>query len=126
MYAQVTIGRNVPATSDLAPRGWPGEATGYTPMRRSAWEEFQREAGDIAAAAVGVDRVELHFGTGEWNGEPEESVIVSAYSDVTDELWTWENFRRDVVALAREYGQDAIYVILDGGDGEVRAEMVRA
>lgn len=112
MYVQLTIGRNVPASSALAYRAWPGE-TEPQAMRRNVWEDFKRDAQDLVWEASGVDLadVETHDGIGRYDGVEEESAKVAAYSDVAWRGGTLARMIADVAELARTYEQQTIHLV---------------
>lgn len=111
MYIQASIGRNV----------------GTEPMADAVWHVFKQDTREALflsvhdvdiAVAVGIEweDLQVHTGIGEWDGVKEESAHVSVYFDTkpgqVNAARLHEHLSDRLVALAREYGQDAIAFIV--------------
>lgn len=93
MYIQVNIGRNID----------------NEPMEVIKWGGFINDVKDaIYHSSESAGSIEVHHGTGVWDGHEEDSVHVSllAYRLDTDLL---ENL---LASLAQEYGQESIALIV--------------
>ena len=92
----ITIGRNI----------------GTAPMPSDKWARFAEDVTADLLAAVPSDIVETHYGTGEWDGIPEDSckITVLRHSEPTAAML--DNLRRYMSENARVYGQDAIAITI--------------
>ena len=101
----VTIGRNVKAT----------------PLSTDEWATFVNRAKDSLVAFEsqinGLDSTwtETHFGTGTWDGVPEDSAKVTLFYETATGTFTSgeeqeaeDELRQTLAALATRFGQDAI------------------
>lgn len=98
-YIAANIGRNV----------------GDTPMSESAWQSFQHDvATTLFQAGARLDDAHgIISGTGgEWQGEPEESAHVWQLLTDTPSAHKLADVRHALGVLARDYGQDAIALIV--------------
>ena len=103
MYIQVNIGRNFEHST-----------LGTMPMVSDAWREFQeqvvytllqlREHTDL-----GEPSVEIHLGTGDWNGTPEESAKISVYNEGGFDV---ESIRECLLEIKAAYQQGSIALIV--------------
>ena len=107
MYIQANIGRNID----------------NHPMTDLSWETFRTatisaiiSAAHDAGILLGRGDFQVHIGTGEWQGVPEESAHVSIYyarpvsSRTVDTVR--ESLGEQLPFLAGSYGQDAIAFIV--------------
>lgn len=105
-YAQLNIGRGV-------------GNDGVT-MAADVWERFVGACGDALAyaardLAAGVTRtemagrVEVHHGSGVWQGVREDSAHVSLFNEHGISIAA---LRESVADLAHDYGQDAVALIV--------------
>lgn len=94
VYA-VTIGRNVKAWG--------------APMHDGMWETFQDTISELMAAyAQEDDFLEIHHGTGEWEGVPEDSTKVTLLRNEPLEEHDLDAIRYRLRLEATLFGQEAI------------------
>ncbi len=100
MYAlTVTIGRNYGQSARPELRG--------TPMSDQVWSEFEDRVNELLVNCTDSGSVEMHHGTGVWDGMREESTKVTLL--IENPLNVNEGYIRvNLEDLARTYGQDAI------------------
>lgn len=87
-----------------------GRNIGDEPMSARDWSRFLNDVSD-ALRAQG-ERPEVHMGQGTWDGVTEESAHLTFYRDTHP-----ENVRAIMIRLAdlaRNYGQDAIGLVISG------------
>lgn len=105
-YAQLNIGRNM----------------GAEPMDSTLWLAFIQQASHALAHAAGEHRmadaerwqarikeVQVHSGTGDWDGVPEDSAHVSLFAPDGIDV---DKLRELAAILAAHYGQEAIALIV--------------
>lgn len=103
MYIQVNIGRNFEHST-----------LGTVPMVSDVWREFQERVVYILLQLrehtdMGEPTVEIHLGTGVWDGVPEESAKISVYHEGGFDL---DSIREQLFRLKKEYSQDSIALII--------------
>lgn len=103
MYVQVNIGRNFEHST-----------LGTMPMVGEAWREFQERVVHILLQLrehtdMGEPSVEIHTGTGVWDGVPEESAKISMYNEGGFDL---DAIRGHLAELKANYKQDNIALIV--------------
>lgn len=106
----VTIGQNVPATSELANLVDPF-TTGQVAMKMHHWRQFR----DDVVNAVGnllLGPVFVYEGKGEWDGGTEDSVCVVALSDRHQ---NGDVLYAELADLASKYDQEAIGLAIGPG-----------
>jgi len=110
-----TIGRNVRTSTyddrDFYLDGQP--VKGWAPMSDERWEQFIEDVkADMnrfaVEAAIHVDNVEIHRGTGFWDGVEEESAKITLLTTGKADGRALSVLRRFLSELARLYSQDAI------------------
>lgn len=95
----VTIGRNLPKEDNRA-------------MSRRDWARFQDEIERVVQVHTGRDGSNtVHYGTGIWDGVPEESAILTWFSIELDDL-SHARIVSWLGQVARAFGQDSIAVML--------------
>ena len=98
MYVySLTIGRNI----------------GSEPMTKLSWGWFQYDAMEMLRsaaldAALHVDAEERSFGTGVWDGIPEDNATLSIRTTAKMDDSVLNRLRKSAKALAATYRQDAI------------------
>lgn len=103
MYIQVNIGRNFEHTT-----------LGTMPMVSDVWREFQERVVYILLQLrehtdMGEPSVEMHSGTGVWDGIPEESAKISVFNEGGFDL---DSIRAELSELKSEYKQESIALII--------------
>ena len=93
MYIQVNVGRNFEHST-----------LGIMPMVSDVWREYQERVVYILLQLrehtdMGEPSVELHLGTGDWNGYPEESAKISVFNEGGFDL---EGIREELSELKSE------------------------
>lgn len=92
----ITLGRNIDGA----------------PMPSEKWTQFAEDVTADLLAAVPSDITETHYGTGVWDGIPEDSckVTVLRHSEPTAAML--DDLRRYMSENARVYDQDAIAITI--------------
>lgn len=103
MYIQVNIGRNFEHST-----------LGIIPMDSDAWRKFQERVVEALLqfrthTDMGEPSVELHLGTGDWDGNAEESAKISVYNEGGFDL---VHLRHELRDLAKQFGQKSIALIV--------------
>jgi len=90
-----TIGRNV--------KDW------GAPMHDALWETFQDRVSEIMAGHVQEDDfLEIHRGTGEWEGVPEDSAMITVLRNEPLDEHDLHTLRYQLRLEATSFGQEAI------------------
>lgn len=103
MYIQVNIGRNFEHST-----------LGTVPMVSDVWRELQERVVYILLQLrehtdMGEPSVEIHLGTGVWNGTPEESAKISVYNEGGFDV---ESIRECLSEIKADYKQRSIALIV--------------
>lgn len=100
----VTIGRNY-STGPAVFQSMRG-----LPMSLTMWEQFKEDVQADLLQAVPSDIVEVHYGTGMWDGVEEESCKITVLRHAKPTPDMLDDLHRLMAENARHYGQDSIAV----------------
>ncbi len=105
MYAiNVTVGRNV---TTIVHNLDGTESRRQDAMPEARWSRYVQKV-EFALGFLPIQETATRYGTGEWDGVPEESAQVTALAEERPDDRKLDIFRHDLRRLAEEFQQEAI------------------
>lgn len=107
----VTIGQNVPATSERA-NLVDAFTTGQVPMKMHHWRQFREDVTSALGRYLSPRQLFVYEGRGEWDGGEEDSLCFVALCDLERRTDVLEAL---LAELAQQYDQESIGLAIGQG-----------